>query len=156
MNTVLKASLTLIAIASGSLAEEGHIHDKIVPGPKGGRLLEVTSGGHAEFYVEKDKKISVTFYDPEMKPVAPGERMVKVIAEAPAGKTTLDFEKAGDALVSSSVLPEGDGYRIVVQIRPTADAKPQNFRIDYHDETCGECKLAEYACVCSDHKSHEH
>ena len=155
MNTLLKTTLTLLAIASTSFAEEGHDHDKPMPGPKGGKVLE-TEPLHAEFFVQTDKKVSITFYDESMKPIAPGEQAVKVIAEAPSGKATLDFEKTGGAFVSTTALPNGDGYRIVVQIRPTADAKPQNFRIDYHDEMCGECKLAEYACVCSDHKSHEH
>ena len=70
-----------------------------------------------------------------MKSAAPGERVVKVIAEAPSGKATLNFEKTGDAFVSSSALPEGEGYRIVLQIKPTSGAKAQNFRIDYHTES---------------------
>jgi len=155
MNTLLKATLTLLAIASTSFAEKGHDHDKPIPGPKGGRILEV-GGGHAEFFVQPDKKVSITFYDSEMKPATPGEQVVKVIAEAPSGKATLDFEKAGDAFVSSSALPEGDGYRIVVQIKSTADAKAQNFRVDYHTEICGECKHPEYACTCPDHEGHKH
>ncbi len=155
MNTLLKTTLTLLAIASTSFAEEGHDHDKPMPGPKGGKVLE-TEPLHAEFFVQTDKKVSITFYDEGMKPIAPGEQAVKVIAEAPSGKATLDFEKTGGAFVSTTALPKGDGYRIVVQIRQTADAKPQNFRIDYHTEICGECKYPEYACVCPDHKGHEH
>ena len=155
MNTLLKTTLTLLAIASTSFAEEGHDHDKPIPGAKGGRVLEV-AGGHAEFFVQSDKKVSITFYDSEMKPTAPGEQVVKVIAEAPSGKVTLDFAETEDAFVSSSALPDGDGYRIVLQIKPTADGKAQNLRIDYHTEICGECKHPEYACICSDHKGHEH
>ncbi len=120
-----------------------------------GRLLEV-EGGHAEFLVQPDKKVSITFYDSEMKPAAPGEQVVKLIAEAPSGKATLDFEKTGDAFVSSNALPEGDGYRIVLHIKPTSDAKAQNFRIDYHSEICGECNHPEYACTCPDHEGHKH
>jgi hypothetical protein len=48
MNTLLKATLTLLAITSTSFAEKGHDHDKPIPGPKGGRILEV-EGGHAAF-----------------------------------------------------------------------------------------------------------
>ena len=155
MNTLLKATLTLLAITSTTFAEKDHDHDKPIPGPKGGRILEV-EGGHAEFFVQQDKKVSITFYDSEMKPAAPGDQVVKVIAEAPSGKATLDFEKAGDAFVSSSALPEGDGYRIVVQIKSAADAKAQNFRVDYHTEICGECKHPEYACTCPDHEGHKH
>lgn len=90
-----------------------------------------------------------------MKPVAPGGQVVKIIVEASSGQATLDFEKTGDAFVSSGVLPEGEGYRIVLQ-KPAENAKAQNFRIDYRTELCGECKYPEYACICSDHKGHEH
>jgi hypothetical protein len=156
MTTLIKASLILLAIASTSFAEEGHHHDKPIPGPKGGRVLEVPGGRHAEFFVQPDRKVSVIFYDAEMKPTAPGEQTVKVIAEAPSGKVSLDFEKTADAFVSSNALPESDGYRIVLQIKPASDGKAQNFRIDYHTEICDECKHPEYACTCPDHKGHEH
>jgi hypothetical protein len=155
MNTLLKATLTLLAIVSTSFAEESHDHDKPIPGPKGGRVLEVPDG-HVEFFVQPDRKVSITFYDSEMKPAAPDQQVIKVIAEAPSGKTTLDFDKTGDAFVSSSALPDGDGYRIVLQIKSAPDAKSQNFRVDYHTEVCGDCKYPEYACICSDHKGHEH
>jgi hypothetical protein len=91
-----------------------------------------------------------------MKPAVPGEQVVKIIAEALSGKASLDFERTGEAFVSSTALPDGDGYRIVLQIKSTADAKAQNFRIDYHTETCDQCKYPEYACICSDYKGHEH
>ena len=83
-----------------------------------------------------------------LEPVAPGEQAVTVIADAKGGKATLEFEKKGDALVSKTKLPEGDGYNVVVQIKAKTDAKPQNFRLKYDTGTCGECKRAEYACTC--------
>jgi hypothetical protein len=125
---------------------EAHAH-KLIPGPKGGKVLE-SKPLYAEFFVEPDKKVSVTFYDTTMKPVAPSAQEVKVITEAKSGKTILEFTKSGDGLVSKTALPDGDGYRIVVQIKNEATAKPQNFRVDYHTEICGGCKRAEYACSC--------
>jgi hypothetical protein len=50
--------------------------------------------------------------------------------------------------VSKTKLPEGDGYNLVVQLRQTADAKPQNFHFKLETHVCGECKRAEYACIC--------
>ena len=151
----LQAILILLAIAATcAFSADEHDH-KVIAGPKGGNVLE-TEPQHAEFFVQPDRKVSVTFYDEAMKPVAPGEQVVKVIAEVPSGKATLDFEKSGDAFVSKTALPEGDDYRIVLQIRQTADSKPQNFRIDYRTEICGDCKRPEYACVCSDHAGHGH
>ncbi|OJV03230.1 MAG: hypothetical protein BGO12_15520 [Verrucomicrobia bacterium 61-8] len=52
-------------------------------------------------------------------------------------------------IASTAFAEDGGGYRIVLQIRNTADVKPQNVRIEYHTEVCGECNRAEYACVCS-------
>jgi hypothetical protein len=147
--------LTVLAIAVTAAFSADDDHHKPMPGPKGGKILE-TRPLHAEFFVQPDKKVSVTFYDESMKPVAPEEQVVKVIAEAPSGRITLDFEKTRDAFTSIEALPKGDGYRLVVQIRQTPDAKPQNFRIDYHAEICGECKHPEYACICPDHTEHTH
>ena len=123
--------------------------EKVEGGPKGGRILEKTTP-KAEFFVEKDKTVSINFYDAAGKPVAPADQNVTVIADAKAGKQKLDFEKKGDALVSKTKLPEGDGYNVVVQYKPTADAKPKNFRFKYDAHTCGGCKRAEYACTCDE------
>jgi hypothetical protein len=123
-------------------------------GPKGGRILEVEPI-HAEFFVEKDRKISITFYDDKMKPIAATDQVVTTIAEAPEGKAKLEFEKKGDILISKTELPKGDGYQVVVQIKIKPDAKPQNFRIKLDLEECGGCKRAEYACACDHGKSEE-
>jgi hypothetical protein len=123
--------------------------EKVEAGPKGGRILEKTTP-KAEFFVEKDKAVSITFYDAAGKTVSPTDQSVKVIADAKSGKQTLDFEKKGGALVSKTKLPEGDGYNLVVQLKPTAEAKPQNFRFKYESHTCGGCKRAEYACTCDE------
>ena len=122
--------------------------DKQVPaGPKGGRLLEKTEP-QAEFYLEKDHTVTITFYDAALKPVAAGGQVVTVIASAKDGKVTVEFEKKGDVLVSKTKLPEGGGYNLVVQLKQSADAKPQNFRFKLETHLCGECKRAEYACIC--------
>ena len=148
-------TLTLIALSTAAFGQDSH--DKPIPGPKGGKIVEAP-GGHAEFFVQPDRKVSVTFYGEEMNPTAPADQVVTVIAEAPAGREKLDFEQSGDAFVSTTALPEGEGYRIVLQIKPTADAKPQNTRIDYHTEVCGECNRPEYACICEadSHEGHDH
>ena len=114
---------------------------------KGGRLLDKTEP-LAEFVVEKDRSVAINFYNEEMKPVAATTQAVTVIADAKSGKETLQFEKKGDALVSKTKLPEGEGYNVVVQFKQTADAKPVNLRFKLDLHTCGECKRAEYACTC--------
>ena len=108
----------VIAFTPTFIDKDGHNH-KVTP--KGGRLLEKTEP-HAEFVVEKDRSVTINFYNEEMKPVAATTQTVTVIADAKSGKATLQFEKKGDTLVSKTKLPEGDGYNIVVQFKQTADA----------------------------------
>jgi hypothetical protein len=142
--------LTLVAaLCAGPLAmvaadKHDHAHKAT---PKGGRLLDKTEP-HAEFVVEKDRSISIHFYDEEMKPVPATTQSVSVIADAKSGKATLQFEKKGDSVASKTKLPEGDGYNVVVQIRQTPDARPLNLRFKLDMTACGECNRAEYACIC--------
>jgi hypothetical protein len=121
--------------------------DKVEAGLKGGRILEKTNP-KAEFFVEKDRTVSISFYDAAGKPVAPADQHVTVIADGKEGKQKIDFEKKGDALISKTKLPEGDANNVVVQLKQTADAKPQNYRFKADLSTCGGCKRAEYACAC--------
>ena len=132
----------LIAVA----ATTAHAAEKIIPGPKGGKLLENTPP-RAEFFVEKDGKVVITFYDAKLKPVPVAEQSLTVVAQAKR-KATLEFEKKDGALVSKTPLPEGDAYSVVVQIKAKPDAKPQNLRFRYETHACGECKRPEYACIC--------
>jgi len=143
-NNLLKyiAVIPMALILSQVQAEE-----KITPGPKGGRLLENDSP-RAEFYLEKDRTVTVTFYDENLKPTPIKNQSVTVIAEAPKGKETIALEKKGDVLVSKTPLPEGNSYNVVVQLKDKPDAKAKNFRIVLNTDHCGGCKLSEYACTC--------
>jgi len=146
----MKTSLRLITLAGAlcvGLLTLNAAEKKNVGGPKGGRLLEKTDP-KAEFFVEKDHTATITFYDAALKPVPVGGQSVTVIADAKGGRKTVEFEKKGDSLVSRTKLPEGDGYNVVMQFKQTAEARPQNFRFKLDMHTCGECKRAEYACIC--------
>lgn len=145
----MKLKSFVFAVAAFCSAVSLVAAEKIVGGPKGGRLLEV-DGQKAEFFVTADRKVEITFYDAALKPVAPGEQVVAVTAEPTAGRVKLDLEKTVTGYLSKTALPTGDPYRVVVQMRAKADAKPQNFRVDFNLATCGECKRAEYACTCND------
>ncbi len=128
------------------LAQAG---EKITAGAKGGRLLENDSS-RAEFFVEKDHTVSLTFYDKDMKSVPVADQNATAIAETKDGKKKIEFETKGDILVSKSPLPEGDGYTVVLQLKQTADAKPKNFRIPLNLSICSKCHHPEYACTCGD------
>ncbi len=135
--------IALITTAACSLAAE----KKTTPGPKGGKLLE-NSAPRAEFLIAADNHAVVTFYDGQLKPVPATGQIVAVIAEPPSGKMALEMENKAGAFVSKQPLPKGDGYNIVVQVKATPEAKPQNFRLTFDLNICGECKLKEYACIC--------
>lgn len=124
--------------------------ERIVSGPKGGRLLE-SEPNKSEFFVTAERKVEVTFYDASLKPVAPGAQMVNVTAEPSTGKAMLEMEKTATGFVSKTALPSGEPYRVVVQTRATSEAKPKNFRVDLNLAHCGGCSKAEYACTCDGH-----
>ncbi|ODU23837.1 MAG: hypothetical protein ABS95_03045 [Verrucomicrobia bacterium SCN 57-15] len=144
MLTLAFALCASLALSVTAAEKDNHKH---LATPKGGKLLEKTEP-HAEFVVEKDRTVTINFYNAEMKPVAVTTQTVTVQADAKDGKAKLEFEKKGDSLVSKTKLPEGDGYNVVVQFKQTADGKPQNIRFKLDMNTCGECKRAEYACTC--------
>ena len=146
MNTSLKL-LTVVHLLCAGLLTLNAADNKQAGGPKGGRLLEKTEP-KAEFFLEKDRHATITFYDTALKPVPAETQTATVIADTKAGKEKVEFEKKGDVLVSKAKLPEGDALPMVIQFRQTADAKPQNFRFKLDTHTCGGCKRAEYACTC--------
>ena len=148
----MKTSLTLFTIVGvlcAGLLTLNAADKKHLGGPKGGRLLEKTEP-KAEFYLEKDRIATITFYDAALGPVPVAAQSVTVIADAKDGKKTIEFEKQGDVLVSKTELPEGEGYNVVVQFKPTAQSKPENFRFKLETHTCGGCQRAEYACTCDE------
>jgi len=140
---ILTAAL-LVAVTGSALADA-----TVKAGPRKGRVLEMESQ-NAEFLVEKDRSISISFYDSAMKAKPAADQIVTATAEAPSGKVRLEFEKKGDLLVSKSPLPAGEHYTIVVQVKPSADAKPKNFRIPCDLTICKACGNAEYACICAE------
>lgn len=139
--------VSLILLACGGLLSASAA-EKIVAGPKGGRLLNVASH-HAEFLVTPERKVEITFYDEDLKPVVHGAHKATVIAEAPGGRQTLNLTETPHGFASVDPLPAGEPYRVVVQFRTGPQQRAQNHRIDLSLETCGECQHAEYACICA-------
>ena len=137
--------LFTLVLASTALAGAA---DQILAGPKGGRLLAAEP--HAtEFFVTPDHKVEITFYDSAHQLVARGAQVVAITAEAPDGRERVELEPTTNGFVSRAPLPKGAPYRVVVQVRASPEARPQNFRIDLNTEHCGGCDRAEYACTCA-------
>ncbi len=144
----MKTLLNLLIIAA--LATTSAFADtKVKAGPRKGLLLDL-GGKQAEFFVEKDRTISIAVYDAAMKSQPASTEVITATAEAPSGKTKIEFEKKGDLFASKTKLPEGEGYQVVVQAKSTPDAKTKNFRIKLELHTCKECGNAEYACTCDE------
>jgi hypothetical protein len=80
MKTSLKI-LTLAGVLCAGLLTLHAADQKVLAGPKGGRLLEKTEP-KAEFYLEKDHTATITFYDAALKPVPVAGQSVTVIADA--------------------------------------------------------------------------
>ncbi|MBL9153900.1 MAG: hypothetical protein JNK37_15515 [Verrucomicrobiales bacterium] len=138
--------VTLIAVAATTaLAAES----KVKAGPRKGLILDL-GAKQAEFYVEKDRTISIAVYDAAMKAQPATTEVITATAEAPSGKVKLEFENKGGKLVSTGKLPEGEGYQVVVQAKPAPDAKTKNFRIKLELYICKGCSNPEYACTCDE------
>lgn len=142
----LKTSLVLLGLLA--FASLTAANEKRVAGPNGGRLLELPPH-KAEFFVNPEGRVQITFYDASLRPLAPEARTVTLTAEPKGNRQSIEIEKTESGFVSKTALPAAEGpYRVVVQIRENPGAAPRNFRIDLNLETCGECKRPEYACTC--------
>ena len=141
---------TLLFLAAAVFSVATLRAEKTVGGPAGGRLLE-TEPARAEFVVTAERKAEIRFYDAALKPTVPATQVVTITAEPAAGRVKLELEKTEFGFVSKEPLPGGALYRVVIQVRATAEAKPQNFRIDLNLGNCAGCSRAEFACTCESH-----
>lgn len=145
MKTVLLRLLAITALAI--TATVASAHEKVAAGPNKGRLLTIVEP-HAEFFVTADRKVQITFVGEDGKPVAPADQVVTVTAGDRSAPTKLTFTKTGNVLLSDAALPAGNDFPTVVQIKITPASKPVYARFNLNMSICGECKNAEYACVC--------
>ena len=144
----LRIAILAGAVCAG-LAGAAIAEPKLKAGPRGGRLLEKTNP-EAEFFVEKNRTISIMFYDSGGKPVPAAGQEAVAIVDVSGEKRKIEFEAKDMTLVSKAPLPEGEGHNVVVQLKQAPDAKPQNFRFKLDTSICGGCHRAEYACNCHD------
>ena len=130
-------------------SEKSHDHAKHIAGPNEGRIITATEP-HVEFFVEKDRKIRITFLDAEHKAIAPAEgQLVSAIGGDRTSPTRMKFAVDGDSVISDQPLPEGKLVPIILQIKTAADADnvTEKFNVDFSD--CSSCVHPEYACTCA-------
>ena len=148
MKTTHILPLALAILAPLALqAGPNHSHEKKEAGPNGGRLL-TSIEPHAEFLVTGDRKVQITFVDDSNKPIAPAEQVVTVTTGERSAPVKMTFAKTDTALLSQQTIPEGNNFPVVVQIKPTPDAKTTVEKFTLNLSNCPDCKLAEYACIC--------
>lgn len=154
---------TLLALAfalTASAAEKDHDHDHGPKGgPTGGKLITDIEP-HVEFFVNKDKKVEIRFFDDDLKAVAPGSQVINVTLGDRSAPTKLSFTKEGDKLISDKAIPEGNDLPTVVQIREKEGAKALTEKFNLNLNDCPTCKHQEYACTCEhahkDGDGHDH
>ncbi len=161
---MLGLTLGLLAITPGyaddkkpAAKEEKHDHDHAAKaGPTGGKLITKVEP-HVEFFVNKDKKVEIRFVDDDNKVVAPAEQVITATLGDRKKPTKLTFTKDGNKLVSDVIVPEGNDYPTVFQIKTDAKAKAVNVKFNLNMTKCPTCPNAEYACVCDHgHEGHDH
>ncbi len=141
--------LALLALAFSTVTVvPAHDDKKKTAGPNGGRII-ATVEPRAEFFVTADRKVQITFLDQAGKAIAPADQVVTVTTGDRAAPTKLTFAKANGTLLSTAALPKGNELPTVVQIKPTAAGKTMTEKFNVDLSKCGECKLAEYACICA-------
>jgi hypothetical protein len=148
IQSILLRFLALIAVGLSVANVQAHDTKKKVAGPNGGRIV-TTVEPRAEFFVLPDRKVQITFLDQAGKAISPGEQVVTVTAGERMSPTTLTFSKSGNKLISNAALPPGDAVPAVVQIKSTPSAKAVTDKFNVDLAKCGECKNAEYACICA-------
>lgn len=154
---LLTLSLLLTGLAFVNAADKNkhdHDHDHgAKAGPTGGRLIHEVEP-HAEFFVNKDRKVEIRFVDDDNKVVAPGKQAVTVTLGDRSAPTKLAFTNDGKVLTSDKAIPEGNDIPTVVQIKPSPEAKTVTEKFNLNLSQCPTCKYKEYACSC-DH-GHDH
>jgi len=163
MKNALAIMSILLTTALAGFADDKHKHDhdhdhdhkhEAEVGPTGGRVLHKIEP-HAEFFVNKDKKVEIRFIDDNNKVIAPSGQLVKVTTGTRKNPTQLTFVKDGNKLISEQVLPEGNDNPTVVQIRANEKARAVTEKFNLNLNKCPHTGHPEYALGEHDH-DHKH
>ncbi len=138
-------SVTALFLAVPAHAEEDS--GKKVAGPNGGRLI-TSINPHAEFYLTADRKVQITFVGDDGKTVAPAQQVITVITGDRSAPVKLTFEASGPSLLSEQMIPEGNNFPVVMQMKATPDDKTVIEKFTLNTSECPGCSLLEYACTC--------
>ena len=132
---------------------DDHHHEK-VPGPNGGRLI-VDVEPHIEFLILPNRHAQITFVNDDIKPIPPTDLNIKLIGGDRSNPIEIAFSKKENVLISATPLPEEHNLALVLQIAGKSLKETVFERFHLNMETCPDCDLHEYACICG-HSEHAH
>ncbi len=145
---ILALAAAMLSTLTLQSAEDGHSHAKKEAGPNGGRLI-TSMEPHAEFFVTPDRKVQISFVDDQGKVIVPADQTVAVTTGERSAPVKMTFTKTGETLLSDQIVPEGNNFPVVVQIKVTPDAKAIVEKFTLNLSMCPECNNPEYACTCN-------
>ena len=121
-------------------------HEGVELGPNGGRILEFSKDEtlHGEIAV-KNGRFHIALLDKDMKAVAVGTHVLTATGGERARPVKLEVTKEA-AGFSLPVVKEGQW--LILQLRPSPDAKPVTARLHYDTAECSGCKAPEWLCKC--------
>ena len=122
-------------------------HDHIKAGPNKGRMISSVTP-QAEFFVMDDGRVQISFFDADMKAVAPAGQTVSVISGERISPLEMSFTAEGSALVSKEALPKGNNFPTVVAIKTSADSEEVITKFTLNLSDCSSCSNKEYSCEC--------
>lgn len=122
-------------------------HNHIKAGPNKGRMISSVTP-QAEFFVMSDGRVQISFFDADMKAVAPTGQTVSVISGERISPLELSFETEGNVLVSKEVLPKGNNFPTVVAIKTSAHSEEVISKFTLNLSDCSSCSSKEYSCEC--------
>jgi hypothetical protein len=130
--------------------EDGHTHHQGVPGPNGGRLI-VSVEPHFEFLIQPDRFARITFVNDDIEPIPPVDLNIILRTGDRSNPVEINFTRQKDVMVSNAALPEQEKAPLILQVGGDKGKEPILERFYLNLETCAECQLQEYACICDHH-----
>lgn len=132
---------------------DAHADHQKLKAPNGGRLIEIKNHHLVEFLADKNNQPVIRFFDQKLTPIPHPKAQIQIVAQAPSGTKKIDLllTETENTYTAKETLPGDNLFPITLRIKTSPDASYQNLRFTYNASTCGECKLAEYACTCEGH-----
>jgi len=127
-------------------------HEGAPLGPNGGRLVEFSKDRSLRGEVTLVKgQFRVALLGADLKPVAIQDQVLVVTGGERRKPQKPEVRLEGGHFVFAAL--NGTEYPLVLQLRPTKDARPITAKFTYDAAICSACKQAEWLCKCGSHEA---